>query len=137
MGSVSFGPEDYRSVNEKYYGGFEGGVEYIFFTCDEKGAKQGYGIWCGYLGAAVDGIAQEKYGFAGLQLYYHVDMFNEELCPEDIYEFKDPAFVYRQLAAVDKTTLRFLPESGEVTDLLKEFFRDAAEAGKTVYVLCC
>ena len=135
MERIPYNVEDYKYIDEKYYSGFEGEEEYVFFTFDEKGIRRGYGIWGGYLGAAVDGIKPESYGFAGLQLYYHVDMFNEELCPDDIYEFKYPEFVYGQLASVDKSSLKFLPESAEVTDVLKEFFHNAAEAGKTVYAL--
>lgn len=125
---------DYTYINEQYYSGFEGEGEYSFFVIDPSGRKCGYGIWDGYLGAVVDGIKPEEYGFIGLQLYYHVDMLNEELCPDDVYEFKDPVTVYRQLAAVDKTKLRFLPESGEVLDVLKKLFRGAAETGKPVCV---
>ncbi|EXM38751.1 hypothetical protein RASY3_10975 [Ruminococcus albus SY3] len=134
MERMTWSAEDYKYIDEKYYAGFEGEEEYVFFTCDEKGIRRGYGIWDGYLGAVVDGIKPEEYGFIGLQLYYHVDMLNEELCPDDVYEFKDPVTVYRQLAAVDKTKLRFLPKSGEVLDVLKKLFRDAAETGKPVCV---
>lgn len=125
---------DYTYINEKYYSGFEGEGEYSFFVADSEGRKLGYGIWCGYLDYVVDGITPEEYGFIGLQLYYHVDIFNEELCPGDIYTFSDPALVYRQLAEADKSKLRFLPESGEVLEVLKAMFKDAADRNDKVYV---
>ena len=138
MGSFSFSTrDDCKYINEKYYSGFEGEEEFIFFTADSEGRKRGYGIWCGYTGAVTDGIKPEEYGFIGLQLYWHVDMYNEELCPDDIFTFSDPALVYRQLAAVDKSKLRFLPESGEVLEILKYMFKAASDSGEKVYVCCC
>ena len=55
MGSFSFSTrDDCKYINEKYYSGFEGEEEFIFFTADSEGRKRGYGIWCGYTGAVTD-----------------------------------------------------------------------------------
>jgi hypothetical protein len=117
-------------INEKYYSGFEGEPEIIFYIEKSDGSKSGIGVWVGYFNSIIKQIKPNEGRWTSLAYYYHLDIGWYEESPWLIVNLEE---AYEQLREINKEDLTY-EEDKVILNTILNMFRQAIDKSYKMYI---
>lgn len=117
-----------KTVNNKYYVGFEGEPE-IQFICKKACNTYTIIIWEGYFDEIMEKIVPEEKGWTGLAYYYNMDLGWNKDSP---WVIEDLQLTIKQLSTIKHEILR--DETSEILKMLCNMIMEAIDNKLDVFI---